>query len=292
MGTFGDGSRVLIRMRRAPSSSGPWSSWQRFDFAARVAGLSARRLLRWTLEPAAFPEPRRVAPDRYGFEIARATIPRRASSFGARLEAGRWRNLSLASAALDGLALSPARPFSFWRTVGRLEASRGFVEGAHFEGGCIVPAIGGGICALSDALFDVALRSDCTIVERHAHTLAVDRGDDKPLRRRVDATVKWPYVDLRFAPREHEMRMSCTVTSQGLVVALHATDATATAHVDVSTPTVRQTGPHRTAHNTIRRRRSNAETELIGRDRKRLIVHPDRNCDTCSEHACARYRGS
>ena len=34
----------------------------------------------------------------------------------------------------------------------------------------MMPAIGGGLCQLSNALYDVALRAGCEIVERHAHS--------------------------------------------------------------------------------------------------------------------------
>ncbi len=243
----------------------------------------------------AFPTPVRIGVAATPHAVADVSIPRRASSFGPRLEAGRWHNLALAAAALDGVGIAADRPFSFWRTVGRLEHSRGFVEGAHFEGGCIVPAIGGGICALSDALFDLALRADCNILERHAHTLAVDRGPDAPLRRRVDATVKWPYVDLRFAPREVQLRLHAQMEPGGLRLAVASDRPIESAEVYVSEPqrTCGPDGP--SVHATISRRRAahtGRRLEVIGTDRKHLIAHPTRNCDTCREHGCGRHRGA
>ncbi|MEM6293365.1 MAG: VanW family protein [Myxococcota bacterium] len=282
-------------MRRSPASSGPWSTLERVDFAVRVAGLSAKRLAQWALQRERFPHPTRIGADATPHAVAEVHVPRRASSFGPRLEAGRWHNLALAAAALDGVGITVERPFSFWRTVGRLDAARGFVEGAHFEGGCIVPAVGGGICALSDALFDLALRADCEILERHAHTLAVDRGPDAPLRRRVDATVKWPYVDLRFAPRQGVLRLSARVDAAGLRLSIASDRKTDAADVHVSEPQRACGADGPTLHATITRRRpahAGRRLEVIGRDRKRLIAHPTRNCDTCQEHGCGRYRGS
>ncbi len=280
-------------MRRSPSSSGPWSALERVDFAVRVAGLAAKRLVGWALQPQHYPEPVRLGPDAAPHLVARRTIPRRASSFGPRLEAGRWHNLGLAATALDGIGISPDRPFSFWRTVGRLTAGRGFIEGAHFEGGCIIPAVGGGICSLSDALFDLALRSGCTILERHGHTLTVDRGPGTPRRKRVDATVKWPYVDLRFAPPRGLLRLSTTMSADGLTLSLHGDTPVSPSVVEVSEPRLTEDAGQRYVHTTIVRRGPAHAPGLvtIGRDRKKLIVMPTRNCDTCQEQGCGRYRG-
>jgi vancomycin resistance protein VanW len=280
-------------MRRSPSSSGPWSTLQRADFAVRVAGLSAKRLVAWALHRDRYPGPARLGADAAPHFVASVTIPRRASSFGPRLERGRWHNLGLAATALDGLGISAEHPFSFWRTVGRLTESRGFVEGAHFEGGCIVPAVGGGICSLSDALFDLALRSGCSILERHGHTLSVDRGPNTPRRKRVDATVKWPYVDLRFAPEDRQLRLSTQMTRDGLTLQLHGDQPTETSTVEVSEPRVTEEAGQRFVHTTITRRGPAHAPGLvtIGRDRKKLIVSPTRNCDTCQEHGCVRHRG-
>lgn len=279
-------------MRRSPSSSGPWSALERADFAVRVAGLAAKRLVAWAVHPERYPEPARIGSDRTPHAVAEVTIPRRASSFGARLEHGRWHNLGLAATALDGVAITPQHPFSFWRTVGRLTEARGFTEGAHFEGGCIVPAVGGGICSLSDALFDLALRSGSTILERHGHTLAVDRGPGAPKRRRVDATVKWPYVDLRFAPVQGVQRLSTRMSADGLTVSLHAAAPLEAALVQVSEPRFTEEDGQRYVHTTIAQRTTHASGLVtIGRDRKKLIVSPTRNCHTCQEHGCGRYRG-
>ncbi len=280
-------------MRRSPSSSGPWSRVQRADFALRVAGLAARRLIGWALEPRAYPDPVRAAADAAPHAIASVLIPRHATSFGRRLEQGRWHNLGLAATALDGIGITPGHPFSFWRTVGRLTEARGFTEGAHFEGGCIVPAVGGGICALSDALFELALRSHCTILERHAHTLAVDRGPDAPARQRVDATVKWPYVDLRFAPRRGQLRLSTVRAADGLVLQIHGSVPIDAAEVRVANAEVREEDGQRVLHTTLVRRSPAHASDpvVLARDRKRLIATPTRNCHSCQETDCGRHRG-
>ena len=92
------------------------------------------------------------------------------------------------------------------RSVGRIDDG-GFVEGRELREGCIIPNIGGGLCQLSNALYDAALKANFEIVERHAHTQIV-AGSLAELGR--DATVFWNYVDLRFrspAPFRIETRL-------------------------------------------------------------------------------------
>src|SRR5262249_9678256 len=100
--------------------------------------------------------------------------------------------------ALDRVLVPQGATLSFWRQLGRPSRRRGFVTGRMLQQGCLVPATGGGLCQLSNALYQAALRSGCEIVERHAHSRRVP-GSAAALGR--DATVAWNYVDLRFRAR-------------------------------------------------------------------------------------------
>ena len=71
--------------------------------------------------------------------------------------------------------------------------------GRELREGCLIPTIGGGLCQLSNALYDLALKCSCEIIERHAHT-AVVPGSQAEYGR--DATIFWNYVDFRFRPRQ------------------------------------------------------------------------------------------
>jgi hypothetical protein len=119
------------------------------------------------------------------------------------MQQGKVQNLRAAARRLDRTVLPAGAVFSFWKQTGRASARRGFVTGRMLQGGCLVPATGGGLCQLSNALYDMALRSGCTIVERHAHSRVVPGA----VRER-DATVAWNYVDLRFsAPQDMLLRV-------------------------------------------------------------------------------------
>lgn len=108
---------------------------------------------------------------------------------------GKIHNLRLALRHIDGVEIPAGRIFSFWAHVGRPTRLRGFVAGRELREGCVIPSVGGGLCQLSNALYDAALKAGFEIVERHAHTQVIP-GSLAEVGR--DATVFWNYVDLRF----------------------------------------------------------------------------------------------
>ena len=139
---------------------------------------------------------------------------------------GKVQNLRRAAAALDGVVVPAGAIFSFWKQIGRASRRRGFVTGRMLQQGCLVPAAGGGLCQLSNALYDVALQAGCEIVERHAHSRIV-AGSAAAAGR--DATVAWNYVDLRFRARA-AVRIEARVTRDELVIRFRAhSDAAHTA---------------------------------------------------------------
>ena len=111
------------------------------------------------------------------------------------LLAGKVHNLRLAVKRLNGLEIPANQTFSFWKHLGRANGLKGYVVGRELREGCIVPNVGGGLCQISNALYDAALQANFEIVERHAHTQIIAGSLAEKGR---DATVFWNYVDLRF----------------------------------------------------------------------------------------------
>jgi hypothetical protein len=132
------------------------------------------------------------------------------------LEDGKVENLRVAARRLDGLELPGGATFSFWAQVGRPGAAQGFVPGREIREGCIVPAIAGGICQLSNALHEVALLAGLEIVERHPHSRIVP-GSQAALGR--DATVFWNYIDLRLRS-DRPLRLEVSLSADELIVRL------------------------------------------------------------------------
>lgn len=131
-----------------------------------------------------------------------------------QLTAGKVENLRRAARRLHGLVVPAGATFSFWRQVGNPNFGRGYVLGREIREGCVVPTVAGGLCQLSNALYDAALRAGFAIVERHRHTQVIKGSLAEQDR---DATVKWNYLDLRFrAPIA--FRLDVTLTADQLVV--------------------------------------------------------------------------
>lgn len=111
------------------------------------------------------------------------------------LLAGKIQNLRLAVRKINGLEIPAGEIFSFWKHLGQANRAKGYVVGRELREGCIIPNIGGGLCQLSNALYDAALQANFEIVERHAHSQIVAGSLAEQGR---DATVFWNYIDLRF----------------------------------------------------------------------------------------------
>ncbi len=195
----------------------PKSRLETLSWNLRVGAHQARRLGLWALQSARFPALQQAGPGDYTHLHGRKSIPLRRTDEDAHplLEQGKITNLRLAAVAFDGLALGPGRPLSFWKTLGRMSARGGFVHGMELRAGCLVPALGGGICLLSNALFDMGARLGWQVLERHGHTLEAVPSWNRPWG--MDATVLWPYVDLRLEPR-WDCRLSLRVRNEVLLL--------------------------------------------------------------------------
>lgn len=132
------------------------------------------------------------------------------------LEQGKVENLRVAARRLDGLELPAGATFSFWAQIGRPTRSQGFVPGREIREGCIVPAIAGGICQLSNALYEAALTAGLEIVERHPHSRTVPGSQ---AARGRDATVFWNYLDLRLRS-DRPLRIEVSLSADELRVRL------------------------------------------------------------------------
>lgn len=142
-----------------------------------------------------------VGATKFRTEVARSTTALWTDPTPAEMwyQRGKVQNLRLAAARLDRTLIPAGAVFSFWVQVGRASRFKGYVRGRMLQEGCIIPAIGGGLCQLSNALYQVALAAGCEIVERHPHSRIVPGSATAENR---DATVAWNYVDLRFRARE------------------------------------------------------------------------------------------
>jgi len=138
------------------------------------------------------------------------------------LIAGKIENLRLAVKKINGIVIPANQVFSFWKQTGKANRFNGFVVGRELREGCIIPNVGGGLCQLSNALYDAALQANFHIVERHAHTQVIKGSLAEKGR---DATVFWNYVDLRFKS-SIDFRIEASLDAEHLTVRFKAEQKT------------------------------------------------------------------
>jgi hypothetical protein len=146
------------------------------------------------------------------------------------LTAGKIENLRIAARYLDGIEVKANSTFSFWKHIGNPNFGKGYVIGREIREGCIVPTIAGGLCQLSNALYDAALKADFEILERHRHTQVIPGSLAEQDR---DATVKWNYIDLRFRS-DTDFRIEAELSADKLVVVFKSSRKNA-GHKEIAT---------------------------------------------------------
>jgi hypothetical protein len=134
------------------------------------------------------------------------------------LTAGKIENLRISAKKLHGLEVKANEIFSFWKHICNPNFGQGYVIGREIREGCVVPTIAGGLCQLSNALYDAALKANFDIVERHKHTKVIKGSLAEQDR---DATVKWNYIDLRFKSK-FDFRIEIELTTEKLIVAFRS----------------------------------------------------------------------
>jgi hypothetical protein len=157
-----------------------------------------------------------TSPDLYPELLAQCSSPlwTAESQVEKSLQFGKVQNLRKACLRLHLIEIPAGEVFSFWKQVGKARASAGYARGRELRQGCLIPSVGGGLCQLSNSLYDLALQSGCEIIERHAHSAVVPGSAAEQGR---DATIFWNYVDLRFRPKQNIL-ITAALTKDELAV--------------------------------------------------------------------------
>ncbi|MED5370508.1 MAG: VanW family protein [Myxococcota bacterium] len=266
---------------------------ERLHRRAALSAYSTLRRIRWTLQRRAF-SALPLAPLGAHTHLAhseRLPLARSDSAAHPLLEAGKRHNVALAIPAFHGRLLTPQRPLSFWRTLGPATLERGYRHGMELQAGCVVPAIGGGLCLLSNGLFRLAVHMGWEILERHGHTTqAVPSAPGELFG--LDATLYYPYVDLRIAPRSGSARLDLSIQGDALVISAY-TDAPLPYQVSLEeeelespAPDLRSTRLHRHLTDPSGLRLT---SEVIAVTTKRLLFDEaqlKQSCLSCGQMDC------
>ena len=153
------------------------------------------------------------------FRIVEIAQPIRQTAFAE----GKLANIRLGAARLDGVTIAPGEIFSFWTLIGAPSAAEGFELGRSIRGGTVAGEVGGGLCQVSGIAYELLLRGGLDPIERHPHSRDLYSEEERFTPLGLDATVVWPYRDLRLANRLGvPVTMRIGVDGMTLRASLHA----------------------------------------------------------------------
>lgn len=132
-------------------------------------------------------------------------------------------NMQLAIRQIQHLDLNPGKVLSFWKLTGNPGQKQGFQPGRNIIRGQLVQDYGGGLCQLSSAMYELALRAGITVIERHAHSTNVYTPETSYTTLGLDATLAYGYKDLRiFNNTDTPFNFSFELSRTRICVRLHA----------------------------------------------------------------------
>lgn len=146
--------------------------------------------------------------NKYSTEINTETLPNRVSKvdevminensgYDITYQQNKVHNLKLASKTINKVLIKPNETFSFWKLVKDADKYEPYKDGLILVNGAILGSYGGGLCQLSNLLFELFLHSPLTIVERHGHTVQ-SFPPKVGLVDGIDATVSEGWKDLKI----------------------------------------------------------------------------------------------
>jgi vancomycin resistance protein YoaR len=106
----------------------------------------------------------------------------------------RRHNISVGANTLNGILIKPGEEFSLVKTLGKIEASTGYLPELVIKGNRTIPEYGGGLCQIGTTTFRVVLDAGLPILERQSHSYRVSYYEPAG----TDATIYDPKPDFRF----------------------------------------------------------------------------------------------
>jgi vancomycin resistance protein YoaR len=126
-------------------------------------------------------------------------------------------NISLISAAVNGIEIKPGETLSINQLVGQRTEAKGYMPASAISDGILVDEVGGGICQLAGTLYNAALLADLKIVERVRHTWP---SDYLPVGQ--DSTLTWDNKDLKINnPTKYSVFISAKFQNHKVIVKIY-----------------------------------------------------------------------
>ena len=89
----------------------------------------------------------------------RSPMLRQLNGVDMQLQQNKETNLRLSGARINGTVIEPGETFSFWHTVGRTTAKKGYLPGLTIGAGRLGADTGGGLCQMANLIHWMVLNS-------------------------------------------------------------------------------------------------------------------------------------
>ena len=192
-----------------------------------LCGMLVFRLMRgayWALNRARFAKQTKLSLEqlkiKFPYVAASHSSPifRNLSKEDTALQNGKAVNLALAAERVNGTVLKSGEIFSFWRLVGNPTRRKGYQKGMMLVNGKPVAAIGGGLCALSNLIYWMALHTPLAITERFRHSYDVFPDSNRTVPFGSGATCVYNYRDLMIQNNTAFHFALCVRIENGMLV--------------------------------------------------------------------------
>ena len=127
-----------------------------------------------------------------------SVLVRRLHNVDLSLQENKVTNILLAAEKINGIVIRPGETFSFWKTVGKTTAKKGYKEGLVINRGKVSSGVGGGLCQMANMIHWLVLNSPLTVTELHHHSDALFPDERRRVPFGTGTSVHYNYVDYRF----------------------------------------------------------------------------------------------
>lgn len=115
-----------------------------------------------------------------------------------QLQENKIVNLALACKKINGILIKPNQTFSFWKTVGKPTAKKGYLKGLVINSNHFDADIGGGLCQMANMIHWLVLNSPCVVSELQHHSDALFPDERRRVPFGTGTSIVYNHIDYRF----------------------------------------------------------------------------------------------
>ncbi|MFA6099179.1 MAG: VanW family protein [Patescibacteria group bacterium] len=132
----------------------------------------------------------------------------------------RRHNITVGANTLNGILIAPDEEFSLVKTLGKIEASTGYLPELVIKGNKTTPEYGGGLCQIGTTTFRAAVNAGLPITARTNHSYRVSYYEPAG----TDATIYDPKPDMKFInDTGHHILFTTEISGNDLIFRFYGT---------------------------------------------------------------------